>query len=56
MFNNYSLSDDEVLEIIKKYSNLINMYSKVNGKINDDLKSEITIDIYAYLTKNRRKN
>ena len=55
MFNDFNLSDDEVFEIIKKYENLINMYSEINGNLNDDLRQEIIIGIYIALTKNREK-
>ena len=55
MFNNYSLSDDDVMGIIEKYDNLINKYSEINGKTDDDLKQEIIITIYRKLTKNREK-
>ena len=33
MFNNFDLSDDEVLENVNKYANLIKMYSRINGEI-----------------------
>lgn len=55
MFNNYSLTDEDVLGIIEKYDNLINFYSEINGKVNEDLKQEIIIDLYVKLTKNREK-
>lgn len=55
MFNDFNLSDDEVFEIIKKYENLINMYSKINGSLNEDLRQEIIISVYRTLTKNREK-
>ncbi|MBP3596897.1 MAG: helix-turn-helix domain-containing protein [Clostridia bacterium] len=55
MFNNYSLSDDDVMGIIEKYDNLINQYSEINRKIDEDLKQEIIITIYRKLTKNREK-
>lgn len=57
MFNNYNLTDEEVLEIIEKYENLINKYSRLytNGSIDEDLKQEIIIKIYMVLTKNREK-
>ena len=55
MFKNFDLSDDEVLEIVTKYENLINKYSKVNGEIDEDLKQEIILNIYKSLTKNREK-
>lgn len=55
MFNNFNLSDDDVLEIINQYDNLINKYSRINGEIDEDLKQEIIIEIYKTLTKNREK-
>ena len=55
MFNNFSLSDDDVMGIIEKYDNLINQYSEINRKIDEDLKQEIIITIYRKLTKNREK-
>lgn len=55
MFNNFDLSDDEVLEIVNKYENLINKYSRINGEIDEDLKQEIILNIYKSLTKNREK-
>ena len=54
-FNNYSLSDEDVLGIIEKYNNLINFYSEIDGVVNEDLKQEIIIEIYIKLTKNRKK-
>ena len=53
MFNNFSLTDEEVISIITDYDNLINKYSKINGVINEDLKQEIIINLYIRLTKNR---
>ena len=41
MFNNFNLSDEQVLYIIKKYKNLINKYSKINGELDEDLKCKI---------------
>lgn len=57
MFNNFNLTDDEVIEIINQYENLINKYSKLNidGNVDEDLKSEIIEKIYIVLTKNREK-
>ena len=55
MFRDFNLSDDEVFEIIKEYENLINRYSKINGRLNEDLRQEIIISIYTSLTKNREK-
>ena len=55
IFKNFDMTDDEVMEIIYKYDNLLNKYSKINGKVDEDLKQEITIEIYKTLTKNREK-
>lgn len=54
MFNNFNLSDEQVLYIIRKYKNLINKYSKINGEIDEDLKQEIILSIYKTLTKNKK--
>lgn len=58
IFKGFNMNDDEVMEIIYTYDNLINKYSRINGRIDEDLKQEITIEIYKTLTKNRenRKN
>ena len=55
MFNNYDLTDDDVMDIINKYNNLINKYSVMNGIVDYDLKQSIVKDIYLKLTKNREK-
>ena len=55
MFNNFDLSDNEVLEIIEKYEALINKYSRLNGVIDEDLRQEIILEIYITLTKSREK-
>ena len=55
IFKNFDMTDDEVMEIIYKYDNLLNKYSKINGKIDEDLKQEITVEIYKTLTKNRER-
>ncbi len=55
MFKNFNMTDDEVMEIIYTYDNLINKYSRINGKIDEDLKQEITVEIYKTLTKNRER-
>ena len=57
MFRNYNLSDDEVVEIIEKYKNLINKYSKLypGGPIDEDLRGEIIEKMYRVLTINRER-
>ena len=51
MFNNFNLSNKEILKIIEDYKNLINKYSKVNGRINEDLQQEIKLLIIKKLKK-----
>ena len=57
MFNNYNLSDDDVIEIINRYENLINKYSRItkDETIDEDLRAEIIKKIYTSLTKNRKR-
>lgn len=55
IFRNFNMTDDEVMEIINTYDNLINKYSRINGLVDEDLKQEIKIEIYKTLTKNREK-
>ncbi len=55
IFKNFNMTDDEVMEIIYTYDNLLNKYSKINGRIDEDLKQEITVEIYITLTKNRER-
>ena len=52
LFNKFNLSNDEVLNIISDYGDLINKYSYYNGKIDEDLNQEIIFDIFKTLTKN----
>lgn len=56
MFNNYNLSDDDVIEIINRYENLINKYSRItkDDPIDEDLRAEIIKKIYTALTKNKK--
>ena len=37
MFNNFDLSDQEILKIIEDYKNLINKNSMVSGRFDEDL-------------------
>ena len=55
IFKNFNMTDDEVMEIIYTYDNLLNKYSKINGRIDEDLKQEITVEIYKTLTKKRER-
>ena len=57
MFNNYNLSDEDVLGIIDQYENLIDKYSRSSntGKIDEQLKTDIIGKIYMVLTHNRER-
>lgn len=55
MFNNFSLSNKEILKIIKDYENLIKKYSEINSEFDEDLEQEIKLFIFKVLTKNRKK-
>ena len=57
MFNNYKLTDEDVIGIINKYENLINKYSRLypGGAIDEDLREDIIEKIYKTLTQNREK-
>lgn len=54
MFNNFDLSNEEILRIIDEYTNLININSYVSGKIDEDLRQEIILMIFRKLSKNRK--
>lgn len=55
MFNNFELSDLEIMKIIEEYKPLILKYSKINYKFDEDLCQEIKLNIWKELTKNRKK-
>ena len=57
MFNNYNLTDEDVIGIINKYENLINKYSRLypGGAIDEDLREDTIEKIYKTLTQNREK-
>ncbi len=54
MFNNFNLTDQEILTIIDNYKNLINRYATVDGKLDEDLGQEIKLLIFKVLSKNRK--
>ena len=54
MFNNFNLSDQEILKILEDYKNLINKNSVINGELDEDLQQEIKLWIFKILTKNRK--
>ena len=55
MFNNYNLSDEEIIKIINDYEGLIVSKSMINFKFDEDLNQEIKYYIYKNLSKNRKK-
>ena len=55
MFNNFDLSDQEILKIIEDYKNLINKNSVVSGSFDEDLQQEIKLLIFkAKIEKNKK--
>lgn len=54
-FNNYNLTDEEILSIIEQSLPVINRNSKINGVVDEDLKQDIIVNIYEQL-RSKRKN
>lgn len=55
LFNNYSLSNEEIEKILKDFRGEIKRASKIDGKINEDCEQKIMITIYQKLSRNREK-
>lgn len=55
IFNNYNLTDEEIIKIINDYKPLIINKSFINHKFDEDLCQEIKIKIFKSLSKNRNK-
>lgn len=55
MFNNFDLSDEEILKIMEDYKPLILSNSNLNYKFDEDLCQEIKISIWKELSKFRKK-
>ncbi len=55
IFNNYTLSNEEIEKIIKDFKSDIRKASKINGKIDEDCEQKIMIAIYQKLSRNREK-
>lgn len=53
IFNDFTLTDNEVMTIINTYKNLIKKYSKISMQFDEDLYQEIVLKIFKSLTKNR---
>lgn len=54
MFNNFSLTDNEIMKIVNDYEPLIRKNSEINNKFNEDLYQEIRIYIFKVLSKKRK--
>ena len=54
MFNNFSLSNDEILKIVDDYKSLIKRCSTINFNFDEDLYQEIILNIYIRLSENRK--
>lgn len=54
MFNNFDLSDEEILKILEDYNPLIVKMSRLKDGIDEDLMQEIKCMIYKTFTKNRK--
>ena len=54
MFNDFNLSDLEIINIIERYNPLIIKRSKINYKYDEDLCQEIKLNIWKELSKNRK--
>lgn len=55
MFNNFDLSDEEIIKIINDYKPLITKLSILRDGFDEDLMQEIKITIYRTLRRNRKK-
>lgn len=55
LFNNFNLTDEEIMKIICDYEPLIKRNSFINSMVDEDLNQEIQENIYKELRKNRKK-
>ena len=55
IFNNYTLSNEEIEKIIEDFRPDIKKASKINGKIDEDCEQKIMSAIYQKLSRNRKK-
>jgi len=55
MFNNFNLSNEEIVKILSDYNPLIIDNSIIKHRIDEDLCQEIKTSIIAELLKNRKK-
>ncbi|MBR6504148.1 MAG: helix-turn-helix domain-containing protein [Clostridia bacterium] len=55
MFNNFNLTDEEIIKIIEEYKPLLLDKSMINYKFDEDLYQELKIRVFIALSKNRNK-
>lgn len=54
LFNNFNLTDEEIMKIMYDYEPLIKRNSYINSKFDEDLNQNIQEKIYETLRKNRK--
>ena len=54
LFNNFNLTDDEIMKIMYDYEPLIKRNSYINSKFDEDLNQNMQEKIYETLRKNRK--
>ena len=52
LFNNFNLTDEEIMKIMYDYEPLIKRNSYINSKFDEDLNQNIQEKIYETLSKN----
>ena len=55
MFNNFNLTNKEILKIINDYDPLIRKKSTKDNKFDEDISQEIKLLIFKKLSKNRNR-
>lgn len=55
MFNDFNLSNKEILKIINDYDPLIRKKSTKDNKFDEDISQEIKLLIFKKLSKNRNR-
>lgn len=54
-FNNYTLTNKEIENILQEYKDVIKKAAKVNGKYDEDCEQKIKIAIFRKLSRHRNK-
>lgn len=55
IFNNFNLTDEEILKIIDDFEPLILSKSVISSRVDEDLCQEIKVTIFKELSKHRKK-